>query len=263
MDWSLLLLRAALLLYLLGFVNALVPLLLGSRRTVRATPWLAAGGALAHTAGLVANGLALGRCPLATLPEVLSALAWAAVLIYLVTWWRSGLEVLHPIILPLVLVVLCISNLLPEGVVPVSDTLRPAVLRFHLTAIVLGVGALFVTFAASLLYVVVDRLLKAKRPPRAALRLPSLEICDSVGRVSLLWAFPLLTFGIVSGALVSAGLGRPFWNWEPRETLAILAWVILGVVVVARLGWGWRGRNAALLTIVGFAAVLLRMLGVY
>jgi len=44
---------------------------------------------------------------------------------------------------------------------------------------------------------------------------------------------------------------------------AIIAWIILAVVMIARLGWGWRGRNAALLTIIAFSAVLLRMLGFY
>jgi ABC-type transport system involved in cytochrome c biogenesis permease subunit len=84
-----------------------------------------------------------------------------------------------------------------------------------------------------------------------------------VGRVSLLWAFPLLTLGIITGATVSASINRTFWTWQAKETLAVMAWVILAVVLILRLGWGWRGRNAALLTIVAFFAVLLRMMGVY
>lgn len=263
MDWSLLLLRVALIFYCLGFVNSLVPVLGGGRRTLRLTPWIAALGALTHTGALVALGLRLQRCPLETLPEVLSVLGWAAVPIYLFAHWRYGLEVLHVIILPLVLVVLFVANLLPRPLVPVAPALAPALLRFHLTVIALAVAALFLSFAASLVYVLIDRALKSKRPARFFLRLPSLERCDSVGRMSLLWAFPLLTLGIITGAIASAALGNAVWAWRPRETLAVLAWVILGVVVVARLGWGWRGRNAALLTIVGFSAVLLRMLGVY
>jgi ABC-type uncharacterized transport system permease subunit len=129
--------------------------------------------------------------------------------------------------------------------------------------IVLAVAALFLAFATSLVYVLIDRALKSKRPARFFLRLPSLERCDVVARTALLWAFPVLTLGIITGAIASAALGNAAWAWHPRETLAILAWVILGIVVVARLGWGWRGRNAALLTITGFTALLLRMLGVY
>jgi ABC-type uncharacterized transport system permease subunit len=261
MDWSLILLRAALVLYALAFLNTFVPVS-NRRRTVRFTPWLAGLGALAHTGALWALGLSLGRCPLGTLPEVLSVLAWTTVLVYLAIVRLFHLEVLHAIILPLVLVVLFISDLLPGQVVPITSPLRPWLRPLHVFVIVLGLAALFITFAASLVYVLVDRSLKAKRLPRFFLALPSLERCERVGRTSLFWAFPLLTLGIVTGAIVSAGLTGHYWTWQPRETLAVLAWMILGAVVVARLGWGWRGRKAAILTIVGFAALFLRMLGI-
>ncbi len=262
MDWSLIPLRLALLCYSLGFANAFVPLLGAGRRTVRLTPWLAGVGALAHTVGMISLGISLGRYPLETLPEVLSALAWAAILLYLVAWARFRIEVLHLIILPLVIIVLAASRILPSEVIPVTAGLRPAVLRFHLTAIILGVAALFITFAASLVFILVDRALKSKRAPQAFLALPSLERSDSIARVSLLWAFPLLTIGIITGAILHAGDTGTFWSWDSRENLAMIAWVILTVVVVARVGWGWRGRKAAILTIVGITAVFLRMLGV-
>lgn len=262
MDWSLILLRIALTLYCLGSVNSFVPVL-ARAKTGRITPWLAGAGWVAHTGALVALGAALKRCPLGTVPEVLSALAWSAVLVYLAVFWRYRLEVLHVVILPIVLVVLFVSGLLPEELIPVSPSLRPSLLRFHLTVIIFAVAALSITFAASVAYILLDRALKSKRPGRFFFSLPSLESCDSVGQISLLWAFPLMTIGIVTGAVVSASLGRGFWTWQPRETLAVFAWGLLAVVVIARLGWGWRGRKVALLTIAAFGAVLLRMLGFY
>ena len=262
MDWSLLLLRVALALYALGCVAAYLPFSLGRLRLMRLTPWLTGAGGVAHSGALVALGLRLDRCPLGTLPEVLSFLAWTAVWVYLGVFWRYRLEVLHLIIPPLILVVLFVSGLLPEELLPVADPYRATLLlRFHITVIVLGVAALFITFAASLVYVLVDRALKAKRPGAPFVRWPSLERCDRIGRASLLWAFPLLTLGIITGALVSVSRVGTFWSWNQRETLAVLAWIILGAVLLARLGWGWRGRKAAILTIVGFAAVFLRMLG--
>ena len=262
MDWSLILLRIALTLYCLGSVNSFVPVL-ARAKTGRFTPWLAFAGWIAHTGALVALGAALKRCPLGTVPEVLSALAWSAVLVYLAVFWRYRLEVLHVVILPLVLVVLFVSGLLPEETIPVSASLQPSLLRFHLTVIIFAVAALSITFAASVAYILLDRALKSKRPGRFFFNLPSLEGCDSVGQVSLLWAFPLMTLGIITGAIVSASINHRFWTWQSRETLAVLAWVILAVVVIARLAWGWRGRKVALLTIAAFSAVLLRMLGFY
>jgi ABC-type uncharacterized transport system permease subunit len=262
MNWSLLLLRTAAVAYCLGFLTTLAPLLSARRGTVRLTPWLAGFGALAHTGAILAMGYQLGRCPLATIPEVLSALAWAAALIYLAAWVRYHLDVLHIIILPLIVVLLFISNIMPPNLIPLAEQVRPTLLRFHLTVIILGVAALFITFSASLVFVLVDRALKAKRPARFFLALPSLERCDRVGQLSLSWAFPLLTLGIMTGAIVKAAETGSLWSWEPKETLSVIAWGILAVVLVARLGWGWRGRKAAILTIVGFMAVFLRMLGV-
>ena len=263
MEWGLAWLRAALLCYGLGFLAALAPLVSEGRRRVGAfAPWLAGVGAVCHTAALFALGWSLQRCPLSTLPEILSALSWASVLIYLAVDWRYRIPVLHVVILPLAIVVLFLSKIMPGEVLPVGASMRTPFLRLHLTAIILGVGALFITFASSLVYVVIDRALKMKRSARFFASLPSLERCDRVGRVSLLWAFPLLTFGIVTGAVVNESLtGNPF-AWQPKETLAILAWILLGVVLAARLGWGWRGRKAALLTILGFGMVFLRMLGI-
>ncbi len=262
MDWSLVLLRIALVFYCLGFVTSFVPLL-ARRKVGRLTPWLAGLGWVAHTGALISLGVVLKRCPLATLPEVLSVLAWTTVAVYLAAFWRWRQDVLHVLVLPLVLVVLFVSDLLPPDIIPLTASLRPSLLRFHLTVIIFGVAALVITFAASVAYILLDRTLKSKSPGRPFLKLPSLESCDNVGQVSLLWAFPLMTLGIITGAVVSAAGNRTFWAWEPRETLAVLAWAILAVVVVARLGWGWRGRKVALLTIVAFGFVLLRMLGVY
>jgi len=184
-------LRLALLGYALGFIAVLLPLLTEGRfRTARFTPWLAGIGVAFHTAALFALGFAQQRCPISTLPEVLSALAWASVLVDLAVFWRYRVELLHLVVLPLALVVLFLSKVMPGEVLPVGEALLTPMLRLHLTTIILGVAALSVTFAASLAYVIVDRALKAKRPARSFTSLPSLEGCDRMGRLSLLWAFP-------------------------------------------------------------------------
>lgn len=262
MQAALIFMRAALVLYAAGFAIAVLAVVREGTRAARWTPWLATAGAVLHTAGMLALGWGLQRCPLGTLPEVLAALSWIAVLVYLFVWWRWRVQVLHLVVLPLAMIVLLIAKILPQGMFPVAPEMQSSLLRVHLGFIIFGVSGLFVTFAASLVYLVVDRALKAKKPARFFRALPSLEGCDRMGRLSLLSAFPLLTFGIVTGAIVNdAKYGTP-WAWQPRETLAILAWLILAIVLVARVGWGWRGRKPALLTLLGFGLVFLRMFGV-
>lgn len=262
MNASLLLLRAAVAFYVLGTSVAFASLVLKSRKLVPWTPTLAGLGLAAHLGQLVTRGMALGRLPLADYRDVLSLLCWAAVLVYLLSFLRTRLGVLGVVILPLVLVLLFISNLLPTEFLPVSRDLEGVLMNFHIFIAVLGSAALFLTFAASVLYLVQERGLKEKRPARPGLRLPSLEKCDSIGKFSLMWGFPLLTLTIVTGAIWSANFRHRYWLWEGKETFALLGWTILGVIISARLLRGWRGKKAAYLTIVAFAALILRMIGV-
>jgi ABC-type uncharacterized transport system permease subunit len=260
-DWALIGLRAALLLYAAGFASALAPLLAGRRGPSRVTPWLACAGLACHTLALFILGGTLRRCPLGTPPEILSAVAWASVLVALAVWWRFRVEILSLVVLPFAVVVLSIAKVVPGVMLPVPDHLRMPIRQFHVGSVVLGVAALTVSFGAGLMYVIVDRALKSKRPAVYFRALPPLEGCDRIGLLSLMWAYPLLTLGIVTGAIYSESLTGSPWTWQTRENLAILAWIILGIVVIARLGWGWRGRRAALLTILGFGLVFLRLLG--
>jgi ABC-type uncharacterized transport system permease subunit len=262
MDAAVWWLRGALVSYAAGSLLGLVPWRRGGGPPARPlAPWCAGIGALLHSAALLQTGWSLGRCPLATLPEVLSALAWAFTLAALLVWWRVRLDAVLAIELPIAFSVLLLSRILPRDAFASAAGPPAAFVRFHLTVILFGVAALSITFAASVLYLAVDRALKAKRPIAAFRRLPSLEACDRLAYRSLGVAFALLTLGILSGAVINdAETGAP-WTWRPEETLAILAWLLLGTLVLARLGWGWRGRRASLLMVLGFGLVLLRMLG--
>jgi ABC-type uncharacterized transport system permease subunit len=260
LNAAVILLRAALLLYAAGFLTALYAVFREGSRVDRLTPWIATSGAACHTAGMLALAAGLGRCPLGSLPEVLAMFAWASILIYLAVFWRFRLPVLHLVVLPLALIVLLVSDILPGTLFPVGASLEQSVLHLHLGVIVLGVGALTLAFAASVAYLLVDAALKGKKPSRSIRALPSLSACDRLGRLALLVALPLLTFGILTGAVVNASMYGHAWPSQPREALALVAWLLLAVVVVAREGWGWRGRKSALVTVTGFSLLLLRML---
>lgn len=262
MDTSLLLLRLAIGCYVGATLAAFASLALKTRARIPWTPILAALGSLAHLVHLVGRGIMLGGVPVGGYPDLLSLLCWAAVLVYLITFLRTGLHVLGVIILPMVLVLFSVTNLLPMEMVPVSEHLEGVLRNFHIFIAVLGSSALFLTFAASVLYLIQERGLKEKRPARMGVKLPSLERCDKIVNLSLLWGFPLLTLTIVTGAIWSANFRHQYWLWEGKETFSVLGWMILGIIITARLLRGWRGKKAAYLTIVAFAALILRMIGV-
>src|SRR5262245_56343491 len=154
METGLVLSRVTLACYLLAAGAVFGSLVFRSRRWGWGGLGLAAAGWIAHAGVLLARGRQLGGVPLEDYRDVLSWLCFAAVGVTLVATIRTRLVLLGALIFPLVLVLMFISNSLPAGVVPVSRNLERVLLDFHVFIAVLGAAALFLTFAASILYLV-------------------------------------------------------------------------------------------------------------
>lgn len=266
-HWSGFLLGAALAFYLLGVIVSIHVLL--TRRTDRVflIPALTLAGFIIHFAGIVVKGVEGGGVPVDNLRGILFLLAWAAISIYLLAHFRFRMEVIGIVILPLVSVLMLVSLLLPARVgqsrLPeLSAGLEMAVRSIHIVPAILGVSMLFLTFTASLLYLVQERALKARRPLEFFLKLPSLERCEKLAHQSLTWGFALLTFVVVTGVVTASYGPHEDWRFVLQEKWSILAWLIFAVVVYDRIfSGGWRGRKAAYLSILGFGVMILRMIG--
>ena len=237
--------------------------LLARRKVVFALAPLFAGvGFAAHLSAILVVYTQLETLPSSSIRDVLSFLALIAVGIYLYGYLRYRLHVLGIVMLPLALLLFLFSGWLPLESVEMPPTYSQPLLWLHIVVSTLGVGALFLTFTFSIMYLVQEKALKNKRPVRFFLPLPSLSACDQVLYVSLMIGFGLLTVGLALAAIWSANTRDTFDVWQnQREILALVSWVIFGVVLYARLVSGWRGRKMAFLTIAGFAAVMLRIIG--
>lgn len=259
MQLHLLLARLDLAFYVTGIALAFGAVLARRPGLLRWVPPAALAGLVLHGASVLNLWYVSGEPPLDQAPGRISLLAWTAVLVYVVAAFFFGLETLGVVILPLAVILILVSGFLPTDVVTVPQAIQPSLLWFHIGMATLGVAALFLTFGASVVYLIQEHGLKARRPSRLLLRLPSLQRCETAGHRALLWGFPMLTVAIITGMIWSANV-RDTWHLS-QETLSLLAWGILAIVLYARLVSGWRGRKAAYLTIVAFAAVLVRMLG--
>lgn len=74
--------------------------------------------------------------------------------------------------------------------------------------------------------------------------------------------FPLLTIGIISGAVWANSAWGSYWSWDPKETWALITWLVFAVYLHARIAKGWRGKGAATIATVGFFVVWFCYLGV-
>jgi ABC-type transport system involved in cytochrome c biogenesis permease subunit len=126
----------------------------------------------------------------------------------------------------------------------------------------LGTVGFAVAFVAGVMYLIQDGLLKSKRFNVLYSKLPALDFLDHLNQRSIVTGFPLLTLGIITGALYAELSLGSYLSWNPEQTGALVTWVFYFVVLTGRLTVGWRAKRAAYLTIIGFAGVVLTLIGV-
>jgi ABC-type uncharacterized transport system permease subunit len=216
---------------------------------------------LLHLAAIVYEGLRVGYFPFTSAGEYLMVLGWVVLGLYLWVALRLRMTQAGLILPPLAALMAFVALLFPSREVVLPDTQQKGWFVFHVGISVLGMAALCLAFAMAVIYLLQDRALKAKRKGRVMERLPSLEACDRIGYLAVLWGFPLLTVGIATGQAVLWVKYGTFWMGGPKQIFPILAWVVLAVLLYARLVRGFRGRKSAYLTIAGFALGLLTVLG--
>lgn len=212
---------------------------------------------LAHAGSIVLRGFAAYRWPLGNMYEFTSALCFMAVVAWLVLLRRhpglrpAGVFVLTPIVLLMFLT----GTVLYLEAAPVPPALQSYWIIIHVTTITLASGMMLIPGVASLLFL----LKRGDKPAALAAKLPSAEALDRLAyRVTVL-AFPLYTFGIITGAVWAEAAWNRFWGWDPKETVAFVAWVLYAAYLHARATSGWRSSRAAWINILGFATIVFNL----
>jgi cytochrome c-type biogenesis protein CcsB len=93
-------------------------------------------------------------------------------------------------------------------------------------------------------------------------RFPSSKALDDVVYRAIVWGFPFLTAGIITGAAWANYAWGTYWSWDPKETWSLIVWLVYAAFLHARITRGWHGKRAAILSIAGFLATIMCYLGV-
>jgi|GraSoiStandDraft_41_1057321.scaffolds.fasta_scaffold620007_3 cytochrome c-type biogenesis protein CcsB len=255
-------LRLAVLLYLAATVAALLAIAV-RRETPRALmPRLLGVGLVVHAAALGLRSAHAGHLAVTTFDEALSFLALLLVAIFLVVQFRRPLVALGAVVSPLAFGLTLAADAVYAGAQPLPPVLDSLWLPVHVGLAFLGDAVFALAFSASLLYLVQERRLKARRGPGLLRHLPSLETLDRLNYACLVWGLILLTLGMVSGIIWAHTAWGRFWSSDPKVLFSFLTWGIYVVLLQGRMIAGWRGRWAATLTIAGFAVLVLSLVGV-
>jgi cytochrome c-type biogenesis protein CcsB len=262
MSVELLLLRIALCLYLAGTVVALAGIAIRQELLRTVMPRILWIGFAAHALAIAARSYNAGHIAVTTFDESLSFLALLLVGMFLAVQLRWSLVALGAVVSPLAFGLTLAAAAVYDGVRPLPPILHSAWLPVHIVLSFLGDAVFALAFSASLLYLVQERRLKARRAGGALRALPSLETLDRLNYRCLVWGLVLLTLGIVSGIIWAHTAWGRFWSSDPKLIFSLVTWVLYVVLLQGRMTAGWRGRWAATLTIAGFAVIVLSLVGV-
>ena len=104
-----------------------------------------------------------------------------------------------------------------------------------------------------------------EKPAAVKLSPQRLTLADTLDNISYRMiglGFPLLTIGIIAGAVWANEAWGSYWSWDPKETWALITWLVFAAYLHARITKGWQGRRPALLAATGFVVVWVCYLGV-
>jgi cytochrome c-type biogenesis protein CcsB len=228
---------------------------------------LTSAGLAAHIGGVVLRGLAVHRLPWGDMYEFVTALTCVAVTFFLGVMLRYRAYYLGLFVMAAVVLVLGLAETViytPAG--PLVPALQSYWLAIHVTAMTLATGVFFVAAVIGVAYLFVDRHARRVAAGRPAgsdgilRRLPGSEVLDRLAYRTVVFGFPIWTFGVMAGAIWADRAWGSYWSWDPTETWAFITWVVYACFLHARATAGWRGRRAAFIQLTGFACLLFNVL---
>ena len=220
--------------------------------------WFAALAFVSLTLALIQRSIASGRLPFATMYEFTFLFAWGILFFILLLKIKFSSEVLTAIGALMAIIIISYGSTLPSDIRPLMPALQSIWLEFHVVTAIIAYGAFGLSCCLGILY-----LIKEKADSKGlGQSLPPVTKLDSVMHWSVAIGFPFMTLVLITGAVWAEEVWGRWWSWDPKETWALITWLIYAGYLHARKTYGWQGRKAAIMAIVGFIVVLFTLFGV-
>jgi len=253
--------------YLCSFLLYLIFSAIQKRYIGIAATSLISAGLLIHTVGLIyrwveTHRTGYGYVPLSNMYESLMFFSWTIVLIYLLLEFQFKQRIIGIFATLFAFMAIAASSILPGSdatIRPLMPALQSNWLSIHVITCFFGYAAFAVSFGISLLFLIQHRW---EGISGGVGWLPKTKTLDEINYRSIVIGFPMLTVGIITGAAWAHYAWGSYWSWDPKETWSLITWLIYAAFLHARITRDWRGRRMAILSLVGFMAVLFTYFGV-
>ena len=247
---------------------------------------LVAASNVMFTLTLLIRWITQGYFPLSNLYESLIFLSWGISFIHLIVEYKTQSRLIGAISTPLLFFLSGFSSLtLPtdmQKALPLVPSLQSNWLMMHVSMMMVSYATLILGSLLSILYlafvffsgqqnqVTFENSSLINSSENASFSTSSL----GYSKLSLLqtvdiWSyriiglgFPFLTIGIISGAVWANEAWGSYWSWDPKETWALITWLVFAIYLHSRLLKGWQGKQAAILGSCGFFVIWICYLGV-
>jgi cytochrome c-type biogenesis protein CcsB len=249
------LLNLALGIYLAALVLASVNLALRRDGLERAARVVLLAGVLALTAYIGLRWKASGRAPFSNMFESLVLLAWAVPIAYETVRARLKAPWLTAPTALFAALALAYAGTYGADIKPLMPALRSNWLAVHVFTCFLGYAGLAVSFLAAIGHLAAARPASRARPETGA-------AFEATVIRSVSFGFLFLSVGIVTGAVWANAAWGTYWSWDPKETWALITWLVYAFLLHCRQMESWRGRLASWVAVLGFASVLFTYFGV-
>ena len=221
----------------------------------RAALGLTVAGWLTLGASMLFRAILVGRGPWGNMFEFSVAFAFSMIGGYLFLQRRYAIRSIGFIPVGVALAMLLYASSLPSEIQPLVPALQNApLLTIHVGMAVISYGIFATSFAAGVAY------LAQGQDDRFAW-LPSHKVLDEVAYRAVIIGFPIFATMIILGSWWASIAWSRYWGWDPKETAALVTWLVYAIYLHARNQRSWAGRPAALLLVVGFGMVLVTYSG--
>ncbi len=223
-------------------------------------------GVVLGTVGVVLRAIELGQAsdwaisvflPITTTYETLTFMAWLIPLAYLVFERRYRFPGVGAIVTGIAFTMLALSaspTIAPRAVAPVVPALQSYWLVIHVIFMIIGIALFTTGFGASLL--LLWRRFRGQ-PPEALKKLEDFSYkANAIG-------FPFYGIGgIIFGGIWAKQAWGAYWEWDPKETAMLIAWLAYAVYLHLRLHFGWRDIKVAWASVAAYGVVLYAWIGI-
>jgi ABC-type transport system involved in cytochrome c biogenesis permease subunit len=208
-------------------------------------------GFIILSVALILSAALQGRLPGSNIYEFLLLFAWGVSATYLFIIIKYKVQSSGVFILPLVIGVLGCATLFSSQMQPLIPALQSPWLNIHVSVAIISYSVFTVSFALALML-----LLKVPVEISQHKSLDDLIYgCNALG-------FSFLTLVLITGSVWAEQVWGTWWGWDPKETASLMTWLIYAFYLHLRHTSAWNSKRGALLTCLGFLAVLFTLLGI-